>query len=104
MSGLTVRIATLDASAESLMGLRATLAAAATALADSLRALAVAAPDTALAAELPRVPVEHLVQVMAEHGQLLAGRVADGAVDYRAQEAALLQTFEQAGGVVPVPR
>lgn len=104
MTVLTVQIAILDAAAESLMGVCGTVRAAAGDLGEVVTALAVAAPESALATELPGVPVEHLAEVIAARGQVLAARVADGARAYRELEAALLGRMERAGGVVPVPR
>lgn len=104
MSVLTVQIAILDAAAESLMAVHGTVRTAATDLADVVSALARAAPDSALATDLPGVPVEHLAEVIAAHCQVLAARVADSASAYRALEAALLGEMQRAGGVLPVPR
>lgn len=104
MTVLTVQIAILDAAADSLMGICGTVRASAADLAEVLTALAVAAPDSALATELPTAPVEHLADVIAGRSQVLAARVADSARAYRELEAALLGRMERAGGVVPVPR
>lgn len=99
-----MQIATLDAAAESLLGVRSLLLTAAADAAEAITGMAAAAPDSAVAIDLPGVPVSHLAEVLAGRAHGLAARVADGARVYRDMEAALVGEVQRAGGALPVPR